>query len=1484
MFHNAIGRFQKICFFSTLAVTCLLTHAAQGQVDPYAPQPMLPPEVDYTYQSGRTEGMVLFPASPIPGQPGVDPSKGRKRFLHNQWLPYPGSVEHYKMFNYRLHPVPIYNHRTLVKNFAAGDLSGVTKAMQETFAEPVEYLQRYGKRAYTGELRDPVPVVRLKPGQRLTFKLGSLPTSMYAVRMIGVIEPANVTTDPQSLVLDMTINDGDNGKVSHYVLRQRAADNFLSLGEFYFHVEDARHWEVSIGLHEDSSIDLLVHNVDVHDVLGEMARKAGKTRSIQVTPESLEANWQSPGAANIRSRTQASISLALAELKKQHPDLSDEALKKLWRQQKDDDLWNAMPPRNAGYISRYYNQVMGTMANFPFNRFRPDPVTQAKLDAAGYTKESQWKLDITRNSGVVAPWRMVWEKPDGEKLIYTLQDLLDQKPLPGLPVTIPPWGLRTEDDKQQAYHYFPIMYAVGGAFDRITRAIQGTGAKPYVAYGDLDAAHDQALLLVRLAYELPSYQLPKAINASMAPENVFFNRTNVIQYRERNSYQQFELDELASVYDMLFPFIQGNQELADAVGRHIKWVKTPQDVITLLDTYVLQFGARQAMYMQFFYNHVQPMVLSKFAAYQTDPSIATPWVKTAFEWTWEYPYPYAGIEDYMYLATQRDGTNTLGSVAYNTDGSAAAGAVPYLNEYIADGGNKQYDLSDAKKYPRLAQFPNWLIESRAAGLHGLQIGDVGAQNIPYAQWNPQSHVAFNQGFLSSGDPRFAWIVANFGKRRGETHDQWETLLSAAKTVKRNPFLSQSSRVLADWGSILEANTPADDFRLKSAARLRIGVGYGHAHSDTLDLGLWALGLNMSGDMGGRSGYNFPSGLDSHSHNLVTIDQRNWMGHAWARQLSDFDTLQYTNVDTLRGGHYSRQIALVELDRGKASPDFPKDSSLSSGEVLGKDITNAASYLVDFSRTQGGKEHTYNFHGPQEDAFTVNIKHDTLSETDEKKLAGYRMPGEQWVGTLTDPTLTATWRMTRESKEMVVPKRGTYQTYATESRILGKNYDADSPRKFLRVHVLGQQGMHVLSGVNVQAANKARNGEWFRRLHVARPANEGQPASSLFAAVWEPYAGDPFITDVKFEGDGANYASFAAVHVNTKQGDKDLVFSDAVKPELRTLQDGLRVHADFAYVSNDATGLRQISMTAGREIHTPTISITTQAATHQAHVVSLDYYNNVATLDQALPASLTGRFFEVGVDGKNKSQPRWSNFEALAVKGKELTWRKGADAGTGIVKAMRFWQEPVKIQEDGEEAEAEPGDSPYNPKNTNPSDADTAATSPATVAPVTPEAQPVAAPIVPDWWTQLKATNDQAIIQLALPTGTVHGRTDQLALTTQDPQAGAARVRVAGSFLIVDAGELRKLNIKSGDRIRLYEIAVGDTFRTPTQVDLKRISPTTFTLTTDVALTLGLPHAKASYSTDAGRSWQVIPASADGKRQWQLTADLIGQKGLQIQLH
>ena len=103
-----------------------------------------------------------------------------------------------------------------------------------------------------------------------------------SIRVIAAVETQNVLEYPKNLIVELKINDGPKGEVSDYVLRSRGIDNFYAAGEFFFHANDARVFHVEFGLHPDSQIDLLVHNVDVHDVLAECAKSAGKTDSLNV--------------------------------------------------------------------------------------------------------------------------------------------------------------------------------------------------------------------------------------------------------------------------------------------------------------------------------------------------------------------------------------------------------------------------------------------------------------------------------------------------------------------------------------------------------------------------------------------------------------------------------------------------------------------------------------------------------------------------------------------------------------------------------------------------------------------------------------------------------------------------------------------------------------------------------------------------------------------------------------------------------------------------------------------------------------------------------------------------------------------------------------------------------------------------------------------------------------------------------------------------
>ena len=316
---------------------------------------------------------------------------------------------------------------------------------------------------------------------------------------------------------------------------------------------------------------------------------------------------------------------------------------------------------------------------------------------------------------------------------------------------------------------------------------------------------------------------------------------------------------------------------------------------------------------------------------------------------------------------------------------------------------------------------------------------------------------------------------------------------------------------------------------------------------------------------------------------------------------------------------------------------------------------------------------------------MNITPGPLSADDKDVLKDYTEIGDGllWGGTLKDDDLVTTFRLDRKGKTVMIPTKagnrtyivyqpqGEHTAYTAEAYIMGAAYDAASPRKFLRVHLLGQRGNRVLTGEAAICPYDVgrEDGEFHRQVHVLK--NPGEKASSLFASIWEPYAGTPVIKTIKMEGDSSNADSPVAVHVETVDGIKDLCFADAASNQLRTLGDGTKVQADFAYLSQDEEGLRHASIVGGTILQSPLITVKAAAARYEATMTDVDYLNKTATLDKPFPAKLlNGLFFEVGLPAQGGHDGHWTNYEAVSVKpdgGKTtLVWRKGADVYSGKV--------------------------------------------------------------------------------------------------------------------------------------------------------------------------------------------------------------------------
>jgi hypothetical protein len=327
------------------------------------------------------------------------------------------------------------------------------------------------------------------------------------------------------------------------------------------------------------------------------------------------------------------------------------------------------------------------------------------------------------------------------------------------------------------------------------------------------------------------------------------------------------------------------------------------------------------------------------------------------------------------------------------------------------------------------------------------------------------------------------------------------------------------------------------------------------------------------------------------------------------------------------------------------------------------------------------------------------------------------------------------------------------------------------------------------------------------MHITREA-DGDRAESLFAVVLEPYAGEPFITDVAFEGNPKEAEGYAAIRVRTKNGANDLIFSDAVNPHLRTLKEGVAVDGRFAFVSRDETGLRHANLVGGRRLALPDLVIETDTAEHEARVIGLDYLNNCAMLDRHLPAVLADRFFVAGTPSDGTRGARWSNFEATRIEGDTLIWRKGADGGTGIIDVMEPMSEIL-----ADEKKAGP-------------------------------------------WRARGAKSDDLLLTLRMPSGMPDGRNRQVALSC-GPDGALVSADIFGQQILLRAEDAQKLGLKADDRVRFYEIAIGDIFRTSSQVSFSRREDGVYSLRTDVPCRVMIRGKTGKSSADGGRTWLAL---------------------------
>lgn len=1139
----------------------------------------------------------------------------------------------------------------------------------------------------TGERKPPVQSVRCDAqGPILKLPASRLAIGCYAVRVIGMVPSSQIEQYRRPLYVELSVQGPAGVPAKRYRQRVPYWDDFYSVTELYFNVDVAGEHRVAVSVGSGSLVTLHVNRLELHDVLQPLKQVAAKTKP---------AFWNEQERAFLRGssdpkRVLRNVQRWTGPLDPYvaDPDATPE-LTPQQRTERDSALWHAMPPLNSQFLGWFPTAFPQREVSQP----------RAVLNDPRYKDAGQWQWTQRRQSWL-APLELVNETLN---LRYSPADFANYRPLPspfpwqddGGGVYIPAldgavrgenyallatrlterWtamaGLLATYDGDDIYHRTPLLYH---------------------ALGNRRAARDAALMLCHWAYIYPTFTQAQVLDFALISPASIYNR----DLRLANRYVNDGLDGLqaglAMSYDLLFDYIHGNDELAQAVNRFIPWVKTEADVRRLIETRILQFGARQLMYFNLYSDAEHPRMLFRTALIQQDSQVTQPWMEFLWNRTWIYPHNRAGLPEYISTGVQRDGSTEIGSIFYTGQGSPLADLALWSRRYVANGGDPRYDLTDPRLYAKLSHAGRFLIDRTVAGGFPMAIGDVGDPDQP-RMFNVNflaNERLFRDGYALSGDPRLAWIIGEYFGRGSADDATWQRMQQDRDRVGGHPLLSPNPRVMSNWAGILESGGNPHDFRSLTAAYLRVGTGLGHHHNDTLDLQINALGRRMVNDLGWRDSYSTPKAGVSQLHNLVEVDEQNWHGHSWVdtfvpgRQVSYLRAQAVPPENLSNVTHRSRAISLVEVSTGKPGTQLPgTPQRYTNDSPVPADAVLPQRYVFDVQRTAGGKLHTWCFHGTISDAFELNSgsSRATLTSSESNYLRRYLLGDQIKYAAPAPATLVATWRVRRDPHEITATNRdGKSLVLAQrggEATMLGGAFDPASPRCFTRVHLVDHGAPRVLVGhpePNVAAVQQT-----WPFVFVQREAQTN--LQTVFASVIEPYSGDPFIrrvTALPIGGEMPDDARRAvALEVELMDGRRDICFSDA-EGSTRTFG-GLQLQAQYAFVRTGPAGLEILQLIGGTILSGPWGELTMDHARRDATVVAVDYLNRRVTLQPHSQGSAVMWMRQQVEFGNESHRTSFAIIDAQQVGSQiQLTLDKPIDLGYAQIVASEPDRRRVKV--------------------------------------------------------------------------------------------------------------------------------------------------------------------------------------------------------------
>jgi hypothetical protein len=978
----------------------------------------------------------------------------------------------------------------------------------------------------------------LIPGSApISIQLSNMPIGVYSFMIYGAIDPKGRTTldrvwQPTPLSFKATDSSGkvlDQGKL---LLKQSFIPRRMQ--GFHFHVDTPTDITATFTLPSEAKETVWLQYISLVDHLSDLPDAAiKKSQNLGIGPSN-----------QLTTLTAA-------------------------RKTKDDAIWAALPPLNQhlqvhAQVSQFRTPPtevsLDTWVNKAWNGLPVYRYPEHTFDAVNFLNLSTNETFSTENIYSGKPWPSS-PSDDGTGLFFT------KNTYPSLATDI--YNSKRAELLGAQY----LLYA--GALMNSRGAFYGLdlGSK-YFTTGDPEIGHDGAMALVRWAHDWPALEMSlHELRLSTHSPDFEFN-TDWSDGSRRNGKMYYDgwsgssANWLFETYDKLFPYIKDNQIFADEVHRFIPWVNTPSDVIRYLDRYLVLSSVKDSK---------SGLIdgESNVQANAADLLGPDPLTHDLFDLTHEitniYPSNGGTYQELYANALSRSGVYYIASFMVYAFGDAQNTVHrAYLQKKAHDAGIPlKMNLSDIVHYRKVKGAGDFLLNMWVAGGFPFMVGDASGgthSGLEAVRRLTMSSQAIKESFELFKDARFAWILKNY------LGDTTPSVVQAAQGAK-DPILHAESRVVPDYGAIVETGEAETDVTKKTAMTLRLGIGQGHAHHDYLDLNLFGMGLPLAVDLACRNeGTNWsrPSAGWSflHNHALAhdSVDPNgagNQSGEPWLRSFSP-PLVQGSYVDDLGTTRLDRDASLIQVG------------------------TTGTYYGVDIQRITGKAYHTWAFHGAESNSLSLNVPMTAQSV----RWIDRTLEGTQYTGTATDK-LQATWTMTRtgSSYPFTFNGGGTIQTVGAEPTALGDKYNASLPPVNVRATLLGQSGASVLQG-NPYSKSYAYA---FPFLWVQKPAS----GTSVFPALYEWYRGASSVIN------SAQVVSWSPLTINVilQNGQNDVIES--------------RDDGGLSIVSKDAQGVLWSKFVGVTNSSLNGVSVT-MAPNYQATITDINYWERTLTTSAPLP--------------------------------------------------------------------------------------------------------------------------------------------------------------------------------------------------------------------------------------------------------------------------